>query len=96
MAQGRLKSLGTIKAFIKNTWGNEYVRVGTLFEDTESGGYAMKLDAVPLNHNWQGWMNVFPNDKTPAPGEPPVGGPAKEPKPAPSGKFDDLDDDIPF
>lgn len=46
--------------------GNEkkrYIPVGKVFE-SESGGLSLKLDAVPVDQEWSGWISFFvPKDK---------------------------------
>lgn len=68
--------------------GNEktrYVKVGTIFE-REDGSMCMKMEALPVSKEWNGWLNFYESKRfgngsnapaaKPAPAakaEPPVG-----------------------
>lgn len=77
-----LDRLGLVKAHIPNTTGGElkYITVGAAWRDSNTGRIAIKLNAMPLDKRWAGWLNIFEQDKDEVRKEPPPGG----------------EDDIPF
>ncbi len=40
----------------------KYVRVGTLYED-DTGKPVLKLDSLPADGRWQGWINFYTPDE---------------------------------
>jgi len=40
-----------------NTEGKSYVRCGTAFDGDK--GIRIKLDAVPISPEWDGWLNLY-------------------------------------
>lgn len=81
--------------------GNEkkrYVNVGTLFQ-YEDGGFALKLDSIPVGQGWNGFVSFFdlkPRDGAQGGGD---GGTSRGSGRAQPSRQDfsvDLDDDIPF
>lgn len=52
--------MGDVCAFIRGVDGgkNTYVKVGVAFQDGDR--VSIKLDAVPINKAWEGWLNIFP------------------------------------
>ena len=67
-----------------------YVTLGTLFT-RDDGSPAIKLDTLPADGRWQGWVNAFPwegRDDKPE---------KSKPKTAPLKDRPDIpDDDVPF
>ncbi|WP_370867838.1 hypothetical protein [Phenylobacterium sp.] len=78
--------------------GNEkkrYVNVGTLFQ-YEDGGFALKLDSIPVGQGWNGFVSFFdlkPRDGGQAGGGQRTSQQASKPREDFSA---DLDDEIPF
>lgn len=60
-----------------------YTNVGTLFQ-YDDGGFALKLDSVPVGDGWNGFISFYDIEDKKA--EKPAGG---------SGSFDDMGD-VPF
>lgn len=46
-----------------------WVKCGAAFTDTETGRLSLKLDAVPVDPAWSGWLSLF-EVKDKEPGEP--------------------------
>lgn len=46
-----------------------WVTVGTAFID-DSGNVKLKLDALPIGQDWNGWLNLYDFDEKSQPGEP--------------------------
>lgn len=78
----------------KDKDGNEktrYVKVGTIFE-REDGSICMKMEALPVSKDWNGWVNFF-EVKRFGSGEGGQGKPASAPAPTkeePAGDQEDL------
>ncbi len=36
-----------------------WVKCGTAFTDTDTGRLSLKLDAVPVDPQWSGWLTLF-------------------------------------
>lgn len=71
--------------------GNEkkrYQNVGTLFQ-YDDGGFALKLDAVPVGEGWNGFISFFEVDDKRETGGQQTRQRSTNPNP-------DLNDDIPF
>lgn len=86
-----LKKIGIVKAHIPGVQkgqGLKYVPVGVAFKDDERDGrIAIKLNAMPLDKRWDGWLNVFDEEY-----------PAQAQKDGDNPPLDDdpYSDDIPF
>ncbi len=91
-------AVATIGKYKDRTTGEEkknFLTVGKLFTDAE-GRMSLKLDAVPVNPEWSGWLSFYPrktDQRSPAPPPPSRHEQQKQdgyqPQPA-------SDDDIPF
>jgi hypothetical protein len=75
--------------------GNEkkrYVNVGTLFQ-YDDGGFALKLDSVPVGEGWNGFISFYEIEDRREAGN----GQARAQPSGASEQFSrDLDDEIPF
>ena len=84
--------IGDACAFIKQAPPSmhSYVKIGVAMKD-EAGRISLKLDSLPFDPKWEGWINIFPRDL-----------PSNNPRadytsPAPARSFSDFDyDDHPF
>jgi hypothetical protein len=65
-----------------------WLRIGVLFQK-DSGAYSIKLDAVPVGQEFDGWVQVF-EDK------PRGGAPEYKAAPARLKNLEEFDDSIPF
>lgn len=66
-----------------------YINIGSAFTD-DQGRVSLKLDAVPVNPEWTGWLSLYPvKSDRPAQQQ-------SKPKPAPAAANGDADEDIPF
>lgn len=54
--------LGDACAFIKGINGqpNRYPRIGIAMKDGDR--ISVKLDSIPIDKAWEGWINIFPRD----------------------------------
>lgn len=82
--------------------GNEkkrYVNVGTLFQ-YEDGGFALKLDSIPVGQGWNGFVSFFdlkPRDGAQGGGDSYKSRGSGREQPSRREDFSaDLDDEIPF
>lgn len=62
-----------------------YANVGTLFQ-YDDGGFALKLDTVPIGDGWNGFVSFFDLDEKKDAAKPAAASPGHH----------DLNDDIPF
>lgn len=83
--------IGDACAFVKGVGGakNRYPRIGIAMR--EGDRISIKLDSIPIDKAWDGWINIFPREEGA--------------RPAASSKFndplkrhfvDDFNDEIPF
>lgn len=80
--------IGIVKAHIPGVGegeGLKYVPVGVAFKD-DKGRTAVKLNTLPIDKRWQGWLNIFDDATEPAVGR----GESK------SLGGQEIEDDIPF
>ena len=80
--------IGDACAFIKGVAGakNRYPRIGIAMR--EGDRISIKLDTLPIDKAWDGWINIFPREPTPAP--------LQSTSPYAPRNPDFLDDEIPF
>ena len=86
--------LGDACAFIRGINGdkNRYPRIGIAMKDGER--ISIKLDTIPIDKTWEGWINIFPRDEAQRPLQSTrPSSPTRYPN-VPSTDFPD--DDIPF
>ena len=84
--------IGDACAFIKadSQNKNRYIKIGIALKD-ESDRISLKIDSLPFDPKWEGWVNIFPRDL-----------PSNNPRAeytslAPARSFSDFDyDDHPF
>lgn len=96
MATKKFDAVATVGKY-KDCDGNEkkrYLTVGAVFED-DQGRMSLKIEAVPVGAEWNGWISFYaPQQRE---GQQRQERPAQSSKPtAPSGSFNDFDDDLPF
>ena len=41
----------------------KYLKIGVMFRDTQDGRLSLKIDTLPLDKSWEGWVNVFPDNR---------------------------------
>lgn len=74
---------------------NRYQNVGTLFL-RDDNTVCMKLDALPISNEWDGWINAYDlDDENQQQGQQPARQAAPAPAPAPQ-PVPAFDDGIPF
>lgn len=59
-----VQKIGNVVAGIRGAGPQDrtnWVRLGTAFK-TEDGSIRLKLDALPISKDWDGWCSVFPED----------------------------------
>lgn len=62
MASQRTHDVSATIGEYKDAQGNtkkRYINVGSAFTD-EQGRVSIKLDAVPVNPEWSGWLSLYP------------------------------------
>lgn len=71
MSKSNLKPYATLKAKVREYEDKEtgktkgvYIEVGTLFASPHFSHMAIKIEAVPVGENWNGWISVYPKENT--------------------------------
>lgn len=40
-----------------------YEKIGTMFSSPHESHYTIKIDTLPIDNEWKGWVSVFPRDE---------------------------------
>lgn len=76
MSNSSLRPYGNIRAKVREYTDKEtgktkgvYIDVGTLFASPHFSHMAIKIDAMPVGLEWNGWLSVYPKENTTQPPE---------------------------